>query len=116
MTSNTFSRVATETASTKRPPARVSGLVGVPVTFLPSLKCTRPVTPSNSRELEQTLQLGTLVTVKVVYVQDDLDIRTGDTLVIASGDFAGEYPIRIVSLYGFGSGVRKELTIEALKR
>lgn len=116
MTSNTFARIATETASTKRPPSIVSGKAGAPVTSIASLKCTRPVTPSNSRELEQTLNLGTLATVKVCYVQDNLDIKTGDVLVIASGVFAGEFPIRIVNMYGFGADVRKELTIEVLRR
>lgn len=116
MTSNTFSRIATITASTKRPPVIAGGKAGAPVTYLSYLKCTRPVTPSNSRELEQTFQLSTLVTVKVVYVQDNLDIKMGDTLVISSGDFAGEFPIRNVGMYGFGSDVRKELTIEVLRR
>lgn len=116
MTSNTFARVATVTASTKRPPVIAGGKAGVPVTNISFLKCTRPVTPSNSRELEQTFQLSTLVTVKVVYVQDNLDIKTGDTLVISSGDFSGEFPIRNVASYPFGSDIRKELTIEVLRR
>jgi len=116
MTSTTFARVASVTASTKRPPAISGGKAGVPVTNLSSIKCTRPVTPSNAHELEQTYQLGTLSTVKVCYVQDNLDIKTGDTLVIASGAFAGEFPIKYVGLYGFGDDVRKELTIEVLKR
>ena len=116
MTSASFTRIATETASTKRPPARSGGIAGAPATQIASLKCTRPVTPSNAHELEQTFQLGTLSTVKVCYVQDNLDVKTGDTLVIATGDFAGEFPIKYVGLYGFGSDVRKELTIEVLKR
>ena len=116
MTSNTFSRVATITASTKRPPTISSGKAGVHATQIASLKCTRPVTPSNARELEQTFQLSTLVTVKVVYVQDDLDIKTGDTLVISTGPFTGEFPIRHVASYPFGTDIRKELTIEVLRR
>lgn len=116
MTSNTFARIATETASTKRPPAISSGKGAAPATQIASLKCTRPVTPSNVHELEQTLNLSTLATVKVCYVQDNLDIKMGDTLIIASGDFAGTFPIRIVNMYGLGSDVRKELTIEVAKR
>jgi hypothetical protein len=116
MTSPTFARVATVSASTKRPPAFSSGKAGVPVTNLATLNVTRPVTPSNVRELEQSLNLDTLMTVKVCYAQDNLDIKTGDVLIIASGDFAGTFPIRIVNLYGFGSDVRKELTIEVSKR
>jgi hypothetical protein len=116
VTSAAFARVATITASTKRPPAKVSGIAGAPVTHIPALACTRPVTPSNAHELEQTFQLGTLSTVKVCYTQGNLDIKTGDTLVIATGDFAGEFPIKYVGLYGFGDDVRKELTIEVLKR
>ena len=116
MTSSSFTRTATVTASTKRPPVISSGKAGVPATQIASLKCTRPVTPSNSHELEQTLNLGTLATVKVCYVQEDLDVKTCDTLVIASGAFAGEFPIRIVNMYGFGDDIRKELTIEVLRR
>jgi hypothetical protein len=116
MTSATFTRVATVTASTKRPPAFSSGKAGAPVTNLASLSITRPVTPSNARELEQSLNLDTLMTVKVCYAQGNLDIKTGDTLVIASGDFAGTFPIRIVQMYGFGTDIRKELTIEVSKR
>jgi hypothetical protein len=116
MTSPSFARIATCTASTKRPPAITGGKAGVPVTQIASLACTRPVTPSNVHELEQTFQLGTLSTVKVCYTQDNLDIKTGDILVIASGDYAGEFPIKYVGMYGFGSDVRKELAIEVLKR
>ena len=116
MTSASFTRVATVTASTTRPPVISGGKAGAPATNLASLMCTRPVTPSNVHELEQTLQLGTLATVKVAYVQGNLDIKTGDSLVIASGDFAGTFPIRLVSMYGFGDDIRKELTIEVLKR
>jgi hypothetical protein len=116
MTSPSFTRAASVTASTKRPPAITSGKAGAPATQLPALQCTRPVTPSNVHELVETFQLSTLATVKVCYTQGDLDIKTGDILVIATGDFAGEFPIRMVNMYGFGDDVRKELTIEVLKR
>jgi len=116
MTSPVFARIATETASTKRPPAISSGKGAAPATQITSLKCTRPVTPSNVHQLEQALNLDTLMTVKVCYVQDNLDIITGDVLIIAAGDYAGTFPVRLVNKYGFGADVRKELTIEVAKR
>jgi hypothetical protein len=117
MTSPSFVRVATCTASTKRPPVFSGGKAGVPATQISSLVCTRPVTPSNVHELEQSLNLDTLLTVKVVYTQDDLDIKTGDTLIISTPSaFAGTFPIRLVNPYPFGSDIRKELTIEVSKR
>ena len=116
MTSAMFTRMATVTASTKRPPSFSGNKAGVPVTNLASISVTRPVTPSTVRELEQSLNLDTLTTVKVCYAQDNLDIKTGDILVIASGAFAGTFPIRIVNMYGFGQDVRKELVIEVSKR
>ena len=118
MISPTFAKVATVQASTKRPPVIVDGKAGDPVTNIASLYCTRPVPVpgGNSYELQKTLKMETLVNILLCYVQDNLDIVTGDTLVIASGVWAGTYPIKLVRKHGFGNDVRKELVIEALKR
>lgn len=116
MTSPSFARVATVTASTKRPPSVSGGKGGVPVTNIASLNCTRPADASDAKELRETYKLGTLVYLQQVFVQDNLDVQTDDTLVIASGDWAGTYPIRIVQRMGFGSDIRKRLIIEGLKR
>lgn len=116
MTSASFSKVATVTASTKRPPTISSGKAGEPVTNISSLSCTRPADAADAKELRETYQLGTLVNLQQVFVQGNLDVITGDTLVIASGDWAGTYPIRIVQKIGFGTDIRKRLIIEGLKR
>jgi hypothetical protein len=110
--SNTFLRVATVTASTKRPPAITSGKAGVPVTNLASLKCTRLVLADDAKELRETYQLGTLTNILQCFTQGDLDILTGDVLVIGSA----EYPIRLVQAWPFGDDVRKRLILEGLKR
>jgi len=117
MSTPSFTRIATVTASTKRLPTIVSGKAGAPTTSIASLRCTPLVDPSDAQVLKETYQINTLVYLLETYVQDNLDIITGDTLVIASGNYAGEYPIRIVQKIPFGSiDVRKRLVLEGLKR
>lgn len=116
MTSPSFTRVATVTASTTRPPVISGGKAGAPATSIASLMCTRPVDSSFSKELRETYRINTLAILKEVYTQGNLDIKTGDSLVIASGDYAGTYPIRIVQMIPFGDDIRKQLIIEALVR
>lgn len=117
MTSPSFTRVATCTASTKRPPAITGGKAGAPATSISSLKCTRPADANDAKELRETYQIGTLVQIQQVFVQGNLDILTGDVLIITTpSDWAGEYPIRIVQKIGFGDDIRKRLIIEGLKR
>lgn len=116
MTSATFTRIATETANTLRPPVISSGKAGVPATNLTGIKCARPSEPSDANELRETYQLGTLYTLLQTFVQDNLDVLTGDTLVIASGNWSGTYPIKVVQKIGFGTDVRKRLVLEGLKR
>ena len=52
-----IARLATETASTKRPPAVVAGKRGAPVTLLASIQCT-PLDPADP-EIRQRLALET---------------------------------------------------------
>lgn len=112
MTSASFSRVATVTASTKRPPVISGGKAGAPTTNLTNIKTTRLVLADDAKELRETYQLGTLTNIFQCFTQGDLDILTGDVLIIGST----EYPIRLVQAWPFGDDVRKRLILEGLKR
>jgi len=85
-----FSRFATVTASTKRPPAVSSGKRGVPATEISSLKCL-PLDPVDA-EVRERLGLDTPHELLQTFAQGGLDIREGDFLVVGST----EYPIRAV--------------------
>ena len=91
MTSLSFSRLATVTASTKRPPAVSGGKRGSPVEHIASLKCT-PLDPVDA-ELRERLGLKAPMEALQTFVQGGLDIREGDILVVGST----EYPIRAVA-------------------
>jgi hypothetical protein len=114
MSSPTFTKVASVTASTKRRPVIVDGKAGAPATNLASLKITRPVVVAEAlaRELRETLQLGTLVIIKQCFCQGDEDVKAGDVIVIDSV----EYPIRMVNEYPFSNDVRKQIIFEDLIR
>lgn len=112
-TTASFTRLASTTASTKRVPVIVDGKAGAPATSISSLKCTPPAPVSNTLEWRETLQIKTLVSLLQTFVQGDLDIVAGDTLIIGSK----EYPIRFVSSLPFGRfDTRRQLIIEDLKR
>jgi hypothetical protein len=85
-----FSRFATVTASTKRPPAVSSGKRGVPATEISSLTCL-PLDPVDA-EVRERLALDTPHELLQTFAQGGLDIREGDILVVGST----EYPIRAV--------------------
>ena len=63
-----FKRMATKTASTKRPPALSSGKRGVPATKLTGLTCT-PLDPA-APEVRQRLALNTPHELKETFVSD----------------------------------------------
>ena len=116
-TTATFTRLAIITASTKREvaPDAVTGKAGAPVTNIASLVCTPLIALDNMTTLQwrETLGLKTLVNLLETFTQGDLDIITGDTLVIGSA----EYPIRFVNEWPFARlDIRHQLIIEALKR
>lgn len=91
MTSAGFTRFATVTASTKRPPAVAGGKRGVPVTQIVSLSCL-PLDPVDP-ELRERLGLETAHELLQTFAQGGLDIQEGDVLVVGST----EYPIRAVA-------------------
>lgn len=112
-TTASFTRLASVTASTKRLPAVSSGKAGAPATQIASLACT-PLTPvANASEWRETLGIKTLVNLLQTFTQGDLDIITGDVLVIGTK----EYPVRFVNEYNFARfDVRRQLIVEDLKR
>lgn len=108
--SSSFDRLATVTASTKRPPAVSSGKRGAPATNIVSLSCT-PLDPVNA-EIQQRLQLKTPHELSQTFVDGSLDIVEGDILVVSGI----EYPIRAVADWTFGSSKYLHLILEELKR
>ena len=112
MVSLGFTRFATVTASTKRPPAISSGKRGAAVQNLASLSCL-PLDPVDP-ELQQRLGIDTPHEVLQTFTQNGLDIEEGDILVVSSV----EYPIRAVEEWYWGpdSADTLRLIVEDLKR
>jgi hypothetical protein len=109
MSSASFARLATVTASTKRA-ALSSGKRGTPTTKIASLNCL-PLDPV-SAELRQRLQLDTPHEVLQTFVDADLDIIEGDTLTVGGVD----YPIRAVEEWSYSGAEYLRLVLENLKR
>ena len=107
-----FARMATVTASTKRPPAMVSGIRGAAETNLSSLACL-PLDPVDA-ELRGRMAIETPHEVLQTFVQGGLDIVEGDVLVVGSR----EYPIRAVEEWTWppDSADYLRLVVEELKR
>lgn len=109
---DTFTKIATVTASTKRRPVIVSGKAGAPVVNLATLAITPIVMADGAKELRETIGVESLVVLKQTFCQGNADVQTGDVLVVSSV----EYPIRFVEPIPFGSDVRRRIIIEELKR
>lgn len=90
MSSASFTRLATVTASTKRPPGVVGGKRGAATTHVSSLACT-PLDPIDP-EVRQRLMLESPNAILETFMQADVDIQYGDTLVVAGV----EYPVKLV--------------------
>lgn len=110
MSSASFARMATVTASTKRNPGVIGKQQGEPVTYIASLACT-PLDPVDP-EVRQTLGLGTPHLVLETFCDGSLDIREGDTLVVDGVD----YPVRAAEVWAWGDSQYLHLIIEKLKR
>lgn len=111
MSSASFAKFATVTASTKRNPAISDGKRGEPVTQVTSLTCTPldPVQPEIAfrQGLENPFEL------LETFVDADLDIKPGDILVVESR----EYSIKAVAEWGWKRGESEylHLTLEENK-
>lgn len=110
MSSSSFNRLATLTASTKRPPATSGGKVAVPATNLSSLSCT-PLDPVDT-ELRERFGLDTSITVKQSFADGGLDIKAGDILVVNSI----EYPIKALGEWEWRGSTYYHMILEVLPR
>ena len=88
MSSKSFARLASMTASTKRSPALSGGKRGEPIENITSLSCT-PLDPVDA-EIRQRLALDTPHELLQCFVDGGPDIKEGDILVVSGV----EYPIR----------------------
>jgi len=111
--SASFSRLATETASTKRNPAIASGKRGSPATYLTGLRCT-PLDPVDP-EMRNRLNLDTPYELLQTFVVGAQDILEGDVLTLNGVD----YPIRAVAEWPAsrqGGDALRHLILEDLKQ
>lgn len=112
-----FAKVATVSASTKRPPAPLAGKRGEPVAHLPSFNCT-PLDPVSATsgawaKVEKRAGLETPLELLETFVDGaDYDIREGDVLIVADR----EYPIRAVADWTWRGDRYLHLIVEELKR
>jgi len=113
--SGSFAKLATVTASTKRPPAISSGKRGAPAENVASLVCTPldPCDPGMRAELQQRLALNTPHELLQTFVDSGVDIVEGDLLVVDSV----EYPVRSAGQWTWGptSSSYVRLVLEDLK-
>ncbi|MBN1815327.1 MAG: hypothetical protein JXA14_26080 [Anaerolineae bacterium] len=91
MTSASFARMATVTASTKRPPAFSNGKRGNPTAHLAGVACL-PLDPLSPDEIRAITPAGRTQELLQTFCQGGLDIKEGDFLVVGSK----EYPIKFV--------------------
>jgi hypothetical protein len=89
--SSSFTRLATATASTRRPPAIVAGKRDVAAAYLDNLKCL-PLMPV-SEELRARLGLLGAAELLQTALQGSPDIREGDILITGTL----EYQVRSVA-------------------
>ena len=107
---SSFARLLTVTASTKRPPAVVSGKRGELAAYLSMLKCS-PLDPV-SAEISQRVALNTPHEVLQAFIGAD-DVREGDVLTVGGKD----YPIRAVEDWANFRGVTfRVMVLEDIKR
>lgn len=110
MTSTSFSRLATVSASTKRSPAVSGGKRGTPSTNVASLVCT-PLDPVD-QELRERIGLSTPNEWLQTFVDNDVDVVEGDFLVVGSK----EHPVKWVGDWTWRDTTYRHLIVEDLKR
>lgn len=113
MTSASFAKMATVTASVLRSPGKDGeGKVGKPIVHIAELKCI-PLVPLADAEIVNQLNLQTPQGVSQTYVQDGPDIKEGDILVINTV----QYQIRAVEDWPWrpDNADRLKLTVLELK-
>ena len=103
-------RFLTVTASTKRAPAIAGGKRGAPETYVATLRCM-PLDPVDP-ELRQRLALNTPHELLQTVVEEDVDVRQGDLLVVSGT----EYPVRACADWEWRGRTFRRLILEDLKR
>lgn len=113
MSSASFTRLATVTASTKRPPALSGGNRGVPATKIASLKCLplMPASENRTSEIQERPGLSSPVKLLTTFVDSALDIAEGDILVIGSAS----YSIKTAESWPWLGSTYLKLTLEDIK-
>lgn len=106
---SSFSRMATETASTKRPPAVSGNKRGAATTNIKTLACT-PLDPVQP-DLKQRMGLNSPHELLQTFVTGDPDIVEGDVLVYGGKD----YPIKAVGDWVWRSTTYVHLIVEDIK-
>lgn len=108
-------RFLTVQASTKRAPAMVGGRRGAAVAYLTAIKCM-PLDPVDA-ELRQRLALNAPHELLQTVVEEDVDVREGDFLVVTADDCSTvEYPVRACEDWVWGRKTFRRLILEDLKR
>lgn len=108
MTTSSFSRLATVTASTKRSPAAVAGKIGAMQTNLASISIV-PLMPIDP-EISSTVALNSPREAKQTFVDGSEDVVEGDRLVVSGT----EYVIRSVAEWP-GDEACLHIVVEELK-
>jgi hypothetical protein len=111
MTDLSFAKLATISATTKRPPAVTSGQRGAPVAYLTDAFACTPLDPVTS-EISMDVGLDTPHEVLQTTVDAALDIKEGDVLVVGSD----EYWIRATEDWSWRSSVYRRLFVNQRKQ
>lgn len=117
MSSATFTRQMTVTASTKRPPAIVGGKRGAMVAHLASVS----VAPLTGVSTETAMRAGLDTPYSLLQTfADDVDIAEGDELTPATGEYANvALPVRRAMKLPWGvrgETMRLHIILENLRR
>lgn len=105
-----FDRMATVTATLKRPPEMVNGQRGEPVAVDGWTAQVLPLMPVDARTV-QVAGLETPVGLYQTFAQGDVDIRAGDVLVVNGV----EYPVRWVGFWPFEAVTTVQIVVEEVR-
>jgi len=105
-----FGRMATVTATLKRPPDIAGGQRGEPVPVDGWTAEVLPLMPVDAHT-QQVAGLDTPVGVLQTFAQGDIDIRAGDVLVVDGV----EYPVRWVEYWPFEAVTTVQIVVEEVR-
>jgi hypothetical protein len=115
MTSRAFELLATETATTKRPPLMSGGKRGVPVAHITTPFALTPLVSADfvaaDRNTRVRPPLDGPYTLLQTFTQDTVDIVKGDLLTVDSVD----YPVQHVEMWPMGTETWLFVIVEKVK-